>query len=226
MSDFRQYLIYKHTNLINGKVYIGQTCQEAKVRWQYGGGYKHNAHFMAAIKKYGWNNFKHEVLCSNLTKEQADQLEIELIKTLDSTNPQKGYNSALGGSSNLKYATVAEAKQAHKQTQHKAYLKMVSNKDYAKQMREKSLAVYYANRENPTYQEIRAQVNKKFKNKVKQLRLALRDLYSTYPELFTQEEFDLALGFKDSKNYICNSAKQLQQLLDILNRRLYEKRKS
>ena len=116
----RTYLIYKHTNLINNKVYIGQTCQKAKTRWQYGGGYKHNAHFYAAIKKYGWNNFRHEILYTNLTAEQANNLEKVLIESYDATNPDKGYNVAVGGASNVIYKTETEAKQARKQIQHNA----------------------------------------------------------------------------------------------------------
>lgn len=33
------WIIYKHTNKINGKSYIGQTCQEATERWKNGKGY-------------------------------------------------------------------------------------------------------------------------------------------------------------------------------------------
>lgn len=90
------YIVYKHTTP-NGKVYIGVTCRDPKVRWANGGGYKNNPHFWSAIQKYGWNNIKHEILIEGLSKEEADLKEKELIAFYDSTNREKGYNNSLGG---------------------------------------------------------------------------------------------------------------------------------
>jgi group I intron endonuclease len=46
---------------------------------------------------YGWNNIKHEVLSTNLTKKQAEREEVRLIALYDSTNQAKGYNQTNGG---------------------------------------------------------------------------------------------------------------------------------
>ena len=63
------YTVYKHT-APNGKVYIGITSHSIEGRWRKdGSGYKLNNHFWNAIQKYGWNNFKHEILFENLMKE-------------------------------------------------------------------------------------------------------------------------------------------------------------
>lgn len=91
-----KYFVYMHTNKINGKKYIGITCQKVENRWAKGEGYK-NQLFYRAIKKYGWDNFEHEIIESNLTSEQAKEKERELISLYDSTNPEKGYNVGLGG---------------------------------------------------------------------------------------------------------------------------------
>lgn len=91
------YTVYKHTTP-SGKVYIGITCQKPYERWENGKGYKRNHYFYSAIKKYGWENIKHEILFSNLTKEEAEAKEIELISFYDSANKEKGYNLRQGGS--------------------------------------------------------------------------------------------------------------------------------
>lgn len=67
------YKVYMHT-APNGKVYIGITKQKLKRRWQNGSGYNKNSHFKRAIKKYGWDNFKHELLFENLSEEETRKL--------------------------------------------------------------------------------------------------------------------------------------------------------
>ena len=98
----RNYVIYKHTSP-NGKCYIGMTRQNPpEKRWGCNGnGYCDNEHFSRAILKYSWENIKHEILFTNLTKEEAEQKEIELIAFYDSMNPDKGYNATPGGSYNV-----------------------------------------------------------------------------------------------------------------------------
>lgn len=94
----KTFYIYRHTNLINGKIYIGQTCQKPEYRWgKDGNGYKNSPHFYAAIQEYGWENFKHEILEKDLTLEQANQKEKNLIALLKSNNPNYGYNIQEGG---------------------------------------------------------------------------------------------------------------------------------
>lgn len=92
------YCIYIHTNKINGKVYIGKTCQEPRLRFgSNGSGYRVCPAFYNAIKKYGWDNFSHDILCDGLTAEEANEKEIEYIALYDSTNKTKGYNLRNGG---------------------------------------------------------------------------------------------------------------------------------
>ena len=93
----KKYFIYKHTNKINNKIYIGQTCQKPEYRWNHGEGYKGSPRFYSAIQKYGWNNFIHEILYSNLTLEEANSLEDILIKQYKSNDLCYGYNLDRGG---------------------------------------------------------------------------------------------------------------------------------
>lgn len=91
------FTVYCHTNKINGKKYVGITKQNPETRWHSGNGYNNNEYFWRAIKKYGWKNFEHEILHENLTKEEAEKIEIQLIAELETTNRAKGYNIANGG---------------------------------------------------------------------------------------------------------------------------------
>lgn len=81
----------------NGKIYIGVTCRRPEKRWENGNGYKCNAHFFRAIKKYGWDSIKHDIVASGLTKEAAEEKEAELIAFYKSADPDVGYNMRLGG---------------------------------------------------------------------------------------------------------------------------------
>ena len=63
----------------NNKKYIGITKQNTKYRWGHGTNYSNNKHFTNAIKKYSWENIQHKILYEHLTKEEAEQKEIELI---------------------------------------------------------------------------------------------------------------------------------------------------
>lgn len=92
------YIVYQHKNKINGKIYIGITSSVPEKRWgRNGSNYKTSPYFYNAIQKYGWDNFEHNILYTNLTKEQACQKEQELIQYFHSMDRKFGYNSTSGG---------------------------------------------------------------------------------------------------------------------------------
>lgn len=103
-----EYTVYKHT-FPNGKIYIGITSQKLESRFDNGNGYKTNP-MRNACKKYGWENIKHEIIANHLTKEQAEQMEIEMIAKYNSTNINFGYNVAKGGHSNNGFKHSQETK--------------------------------------------------------------------------------------------------------------------
>ncbi len=90
------YTVYKHI-FPNNKIYIGITKQKLERRWSKGKGYKLCPLMNKAIEKYGWNNIKHEILFTGLSKEQAEQKEIQLIKEYKCNNRKYGYNIENGG---------------------------------------------------------------------------------------------------------------------------------
>lgn len=97
-TEERCYSVYMHTSP-SGKRYIGITSLKPERRWAKGFGYSKCPYMSKAIQKYGFENFLHEILHTNLTKEEAEQKEIELISYYDTTNRNKGYNIEFGGNS-------------------------------------------------------------------------------------------------------------------------------
>lgn len=87
--------IYRTTNLINNRKYIGQHAKGEFDRFYYGSG----KILLKAVDKYGKNNFKVEVLDWAGSKEELDQKEIWWIDFLDAANSNMFYNILIGGSS-------------------------------------------------------------------------------------------------------------------------------
>jgi len=95
--DNKIWYVYIHTNKINQKKYIGISSENnPNTRWKNGNGYKQQV-FYRAIEKYGWDNFEHEIIITNLTEEEAKQKEIELIAQYKTNDPNYGYNRSKGG---------------------------------------------------------------------------------------------------------------------------------
>lgn len=108
-------LIYKITNTINNKIYIGQTTQSLEDRWRdckYSGGkIAMRRPIIRAIHKYGFNNFKIEIIQDNiLNKDDLDSLEKYYIKFYNATNREYGYNVELGGNGRGKHAAETKLK--------------------------------------------------------------------------------------------------------------------
>lgn len=93
------YTVYMHTSP-SGKIYIGITRTKPEKRWgKDGAGYKTQQYFWRAIQKYGWDNFKHEILYEHMTKSEAENMEIKLIAQYRSNQKEFGYNIENGGNS-------------------------------------------------------------------------------------------------------------------------------
>jgi group I intron endonuclease len=84
-------VIYKTTNLINDKIYVGKDKNNNP---KYLGSGKL---LLAALKKYGKKNFKKEILEDCLTIDELNKREIYWIEQLNATDRQIGYNLLKGG---------------------------------------------------------------------------------------------------------------------------------
>ena len=94
-------LIYRASNKIDGKVYVGK-WQGSRVedRWRMhlkaverGSPY----HFHRAIRLYGPENFSLEVIAKTKDTAELVQLEMDQIKLHKSYTPEFGYNMTMGG---------------------------------------------------------------------------------------------------------------------------------
>ena len=102
--------IYKITNLINQKVYIGETVRDIRRRWNEhkheaqrpGHGFSYPIHL--AMRKYGINNFTIEILehCPDEIRYERESYYIQLY---NSTDRKKGYNIVLEGCGGLLYSS-------------------------------------------------------------------------------------------------------------------------
>ena len=107
-------LIYKITNDINSKIYIGQTTKSLKERIA---GHRNamvsntNTHLYNAMRLYGWERFSFEVVVDGIDDQDTlNELESYYIAKFDTI--ATGYNMAKGGSINPMYSDVVKARHA------------------------------------------------------------------------------------------------------------------
>lgn len=126
MIDYRRetkWTVYIHivSKELSGyeydKYYVGVTSNSVDKRWGKDGSAYKSQRFMNAINKYGWNNIQHEIFASNLTKDEACNMEKTLI-TLLKSNRGYGYNYTNGGDGTSGYIPSEEVRKriglAHK----------------------------------------------------------------------------------------------------------------
>lgn len=97
-------IIYKITNLINNKVYIGLTTCSLEYRWKRhlteSRNLNNRKHLYKAIRKYGENKFIIQVIAETDNFQLLGELERYYIKLYNSTDPNNGYNLTAGGERN------------------------------------------------------------------------------------------------------------------------------
>lgn len=92
----RTYYIYKATNKINGKSYVGQTCDFHSRVWQHKRCYeKEDCDFHRAIKEFGFDNFSWEIIETCESEDRACELEKYYIEKFNTY--RDGYNMTKGG---------------------------------------------------------------------------------------------------------------------------------
>lgn len=140
------YKVYIHI-FPNLKVYIGITKQKLNDRWKNGLGYKTQTFMYKAINRYGWENIKHIVIRDNLTLEEAQAMEINLIKQYKSNQSKYGYNIANGGDGSFavsqqireKISMAVKGKTGHKWTEEEKnrHSMLFKNREFTDEWRKK-----------------------------------------------------------------------------------------
>jgi len=97
IKDTPYGVIYRFTNLVNGKIYIGQTVdfyQRMKLHRSRAKSlsYEYTNHLYNAIRKWGWENFKIEIVDLAYDWEKLNELEIKWMKDHNSLDRNHGYN--------------------------------------------------------------------------------------------------------------------------------------
>ena len=97
-------IIYKITNLINNKVYIGLTTTTLDYRWARhvteSKNPQNTKHLYKAMRKYGIDSFNIEEIDRAETLDELGELERKYIKEYNSTDYKCGYNLTAGGERN------------------------------------------------------------------------------------------------------------------------------
>jgi group I intron endonuclease len=105
------HYLYKITNIVNNKIYIGQT-NNPSLRWsQHRSDAKYAKGVMVitrAITKYGSDKFEFELIASCKTQEDVDETETVAIRQYESRDPSIGYNIDEGGGSATRTPEVCQ----------------------------------------------------------------------------------------------------------------------
>ena len=135
-------IVYKATNLINGKLYVGKTTKTLRERYAGNptvGWGKRRGVFPAAVRKYGWESFKFEVIDTSNDPKELSNKEIMWIKNLDCRVPN-GYNLTAGGEGLNGYKCSEEHRRRVSEHHKKAGIKPPSTRG-CKYSKERCLAM-------------------------------------------------------------------------------------
>ena len=106
----RNCTIYAHITKDN-HIYIGQTSNKPKYRWGHNGNsYKTNPYMMAAIQRYGWDNIEHRIIAENLSRDEANIMEVALIASYRNNPKYKVMNITDGGLGHTGYIFPQDVK--------------------------------------------------------------------------------------------------------------------
>lgn len=153
-NDKRVNIIYCWTNLINGKVYIGQTTDRRGIMKRYAdhknysvnvNSPNYNKPLPSAIRKYGINNFKLEVIDVADTIEELNKKEMYYIEKYGSLINRNGYNIREGGNNTTLTKDIRDKmSKAHQK-------ESLGEEKYSKQLECLAKGRFKSGKDNPSY---------------------------------------------------------------------------
>lgn len=184
--------IYKTTNLVNGKIYIGKKESSEYVSTYFGSGKL----IKRAIEKYGVDNFKNEVLfwCKNL--EELNSKEVETIKDNDSFYYSgHGYNIAGGGDGGDLISNMSE-------TDRVVYLQKKSEQNTGKNNPNYGNHMSIKGNRNPTKRpEVRQKLSQSLLGSKNPMYGKRGSNYGKHLSLETRQKLSKALSGENNPNY-------------------------
>ena len=210
--------IYKVTNKVNGKVYIGQSVDIGR-RWRQHMTAEDDIYFHKAIQKYGVENFEWEVI-EKCKKSELDERESYWIEYYDSYN--KGYNCTKGGGGcsgeanpNWKGGISLDSeysKKHYEANKEKAKEYYEANKDkIIKKIKEKNKQYYEENKEKmrEKAKEYREANKDKIKEKAKEYREVNKEKEKERHRQYYEANKEKAKEYYEAnKEKVLESAKQ------------------
>lgn len=114
-SDFNYYgIVYRATNKVNGKVYVGITTtalsKRIKGHISSGNNPKKVYKFQRAIRKYGIDSFAFDIIVECLSKEDLCASEVFYINLYQASSQDNGYNLTSGGEGGTHFSEESKQK--------------------------------------------------------------------------------------------------------------------
>jgi group I intron endonuclease len=159
-------VIYKFTNLMNGKCYIGKTNNiKRRIKRHLNDIKSSKTYFHKALLKYGIDNFHINIVCICDDFNQLNEMEFHYIKQYKSRQYENGYNLTDGGEGSIGYIPTNETRQK--------ISKSLKNRKFTKEWKQKiseSKKRNYVKTEHPNYGkklsiEVRQKISKSHKGK-------------------------------------------------------------
>jgi len=160
-----RYTIYKTTNLVNGKIYIGKHQTNNPDDSYYGSG----SAIKRAIKKYGKENFKKDILYNFDTVGEMDRKEKELIDE-SFINRKDTYNRGVGGEGGPHFKG-----KTHSQESIDKFISSKRKNGYvvSQETRKKISDANYRRHLNPVSEETRKKISEKAKERFRMKKMLI-----------------------------------------------------
>lgn len=211
MDNLRSGIIYKYTNKINGKSYIGQTINPKLRKQDHLNRLKKNTGIDTAISKYGADNFEYEVLFETdllPVKEVKQILNNKEIEFIEKYNTYKtGYNQTKGGGGTTGFPCSEKSKEFRK------YYNTHRNELITEETRQKLRDAAYKNYNKRYTQEAREKMsvaNRYIRNS----ELSINKMKNTMEN--ANKRAGVKIDFYDNGTLICsfNSRKECEKYFE------------